>query len=135
RCQAEKQGSPKRGSLAKKPPAKAVGQQDAAVNRQCGYQASRPVMHAEKAITQADQPIEQGRLIEIGLALQIRDYPFAAQEHFPRDLRIAALIRLEEVKRHTRVEQCAGENQQKQEGSRPQTLIVGPVPGKKNLGP
>src|SRR5207253_2676702 len=59
RCHAEKQGSPKGGSFAKNSSAKYVSQKDTAVNRQRGYQASRPVVHAEQAITETDQPIQQ----------------------------------------------------------------------------
>jgi hypothetical protein len=52
----------------------------------------------------------------------MRDDPVPALEHLARDLSVAALIRLEQVEAQTGVEQDARQEDQPEQGDRPDTL-------------
>src|SRR5262249_32537485 len=69
--------------------------------------------------------VEERRLVEVGLTLKVRDHPLAAGEHLPRNLGVAPLVRLEEVERQTRIEKHPRNDQEQQDGPRPDLNRLG----------
>ena len=80
------------------------------MDRQRRHEPGRRLVHAEHRVAEHDEPVEQRRLVEVRLALEVRHDPVAASEHLARDLRVAALVRLEQVERQRRVKEQGGKN-------------------------
>ncbi len=60
-------------------------------------EARRPLIVAERGERGRGDPILQGRLLEVLVAVQARREPVAACDHLARNLRVAALVGLDQV--------------------------------------
>ena len=133
--QAQHQGAAKGRRFAEAAPTDEIEHQNAAVDRQGRRQAGGPIVDAEELKAEGREPIKQGRLFEIGFALEARRDPIAALQHLARYLRVAALVRLEERKRHTRIEQQGRHKDEDQHRDGANRLGGGAVAGKEDARP
>ena len=76
-----KTSAPQKAARADKAASKTIAQQNGALHRERGHEPRRPVVKAEEPIAAHDQPIKEGRLVEIRLALKRGHDPLAARQH------------------------------------------------------
>src|SRR5262249_29187712 len=95
-----------------------------------------PNVNAECLVAHANQPVEERRLVEIRLAVQMRHDPVSAFQHFAWDFRVTALVRLQQVKVEPRIEQYRRQQQDPGESDPAmRATLRGRAAGKQNARP
>ena len=131
----EEQASPEGAPFADEPAAEEVRDEDRRLHREGRHQPRRPRGDAEDAIAGEDEPVEEGRLVEIRLVEQRRDEPVSAGQHLARNLGVASLVGLEEPEVETRIqEQRRHDDEQRQREARGGDRVAG-VAGEEDVLP
>ncbi len=77
-------------------PAQPVGQKHPAQGAQPPTQPGRRLGGTQRLEAQRREPVDQGRLLQVGQQVEVGNEPVFQDEHFPGDLGIAALVRVHE---------------------------------------